>query len=58
MLFIVDTQLNLDPTDEDVVMFSVLDSSGTNSTVAWTNGTIPWEWATGTNIVAEKMYNE
>jgi hypothetical protein len=57
MLFIVDNQLNIDPTDEDVVMFSVLDGAGANSTVAWTNGTIPWEWATtGKAIVAGINY--
>jgi len=41
MLFIVDQQLNLDPTDEDVVVFKIADSgNSTGSGVSWTNGTI------------------
>jgi len=40
-LFIVDQQLNIDPTDEDVVIFKIkTDGSATNAGVAWTNGTI------------------
>jgi len=51
MLFIVDQQLNIDPTDEDVVVFKIADSgSATDSGVSWTNGTIDVAWtATGTN---------
>jgi hypothetical protein len=41
MLFIVDQQLNIDPTDEDVVIFKVADDSvASTSSVAWTNGTV------------------
>jgi hypothetical protein len=40
-MFIVDQQLNIDPTDEDVVIFkSKIDGSTTNAGVAWTNGTM------------------
>jgi hypothetical protein len=51
MLFIVDQALNIDPTDEDVVIFKVADSgSATGSGVAFTNGTINWQYlATATN---------
>jgi hypothetical protein len=49
MLFIVDQQLNIDPTDEDVVIFKVADSgSSIGSGVAWTNGTINYNWIGGT----------
>jgi len=47
-LFIVDQQLNVDPTDEDVVVFKVANSGATtNSGVAWTNGTINFNWVGG-----------
>lgn len=51
MLFIVDQALNIDPTDEDIVIFKVAhNGSSTDSTVAFTNGTINFEYlATGTN---------
>jgi len=51
MLFIVDQQLNIDPTDEDVVVFKIADDgSATGSGVSWTNGTIDARYlATGTN---------
>jgi len=51
MLFIVDQALNIDPTDEDVVIFKVASSgSATGSGVAFTNGTINPEYlATSTN---------
>jgi len=39
-LFIVDQQLNIDPTDEDVVIFKVAYDGLTTSSVAWTNGTV------------------
>jgi len=41
MLFIVDQQLNIDPTDEDVVIFKVA-QGGVSSTsqVQWSNGTL------------------
>ena len=46
MLFIVDQQLNIDPTDEDIVVFKVPhNGSSTDAAVAWTNGTIPSEFA-------------
>jgi len=39
-MFIVDQQLNIDPTDEDKVIFKVaINGTSTGSTVAWTNGT-------------------
>jgi len=44
-LFIVDQQLNIDPTDEDVVIFRVANDGGSNSTVAWTNGTLNYRLA-------------
>ena len=48
MLFIVDQQLNIDPTDEDVVIFKVADSAtASTSSVAWTNGTIPFQMSDG-----------
>jgi hypothetical protein len=41
MLFIVDQQLNIDPTDEEVVIFKVPhDGSATGAGVSFTNGTI------------------
>jgi len=41
MLFIVDQQLNIDPTDEDVVIFKVPnDGVSTGAAVSFTNGTI------------------
>jgi hypothetical protein len=41
MLFIVDQQLNIDPTDEDIVVFKVPhNGSATSAGVSWTNGTI------------------
>jgi len=51
MLFIVDQQLNIDPTDEDVVVFKVAhNGSATGSGVSWTNGTIDNAYlATATN---------
>jgi hypothetical protein len=51
MLFIVDQALNIDPTDEDIVIFKVAhNGSSTGSGVAFTNGTINYEYiATGTN---------
>jgi hypothetical protein len=51
MLFIVDQQLNLDPTDEDKVVFKVPhNGSATNAGVSWTNGTLDASWlVTGTN---------
>jgi hypothetical protein len=51
MLFIVDQALNIDPTDEDVVVFKIADSgSATGSGVSFTNGTIDAKYlATGTN---------
>jgi hypothetical protein len=42
-MFIVDQQLNIDPTDEDVVIFKVpTNGSSTGASVAWTNGTLNW----------------
>jgi hypothetical protein len=51
MLFIVDQALNIDPTDEDIVIFKVADSgSATGSGVAFTNGTINGDYlSTATN---------
>jgi len=40
MLFIVDQQLNIDPTDEDKVIFKVANDGLTTSSVSFTNGTI------------------
>jgi len=40
MLYIVDQQLNIDPTDEDKVIFKVANDGATTSSVAWTNGTL------------------
>lgn len=53
MLFIVDQQLNIDPTDEDVVIFAVdQDGLTTDSSVSWTNGTINGGLAAGTSTYA------
>jgi len=51
MLFIVDQQLNIDPTDEDVVVFKIgHNGSATGSGVSWTNGTIDTRYlSAGTN---------
>jgi hypothetical protein len=55
-LLINDQQLNIDPTDEDVIMFKVSTLGNTGvSTVAWTNGTIPWEWADAGAIGADMV---
>jgi hypothetical protein len=53
MLFIVDQQLNIDPTDEDVVIFKVANDGVTaGSSVAWTNGTINAGLDSGAYITA------
>jgi len=40
-MFIVDQQLNIDPTDEDVVIFKVpTNGTSTSAAVSWTNGTL------------------
>jgi len=45
MLFIVDQQLNIDPTDEDVVIFKVPNGGvATGASVSFTNGTINAGW--------------
>jgi hypothetical protein len=51
MLFIVDQALNIDPTDEDIVVFKVAhNGSSTGSGVSWTNGTIDSRYkVAGTN---------
>jgi hypothetical protein len=50
MMLINDQQLNIDPTDEDVVVFKVATNGTSNvNGVAWTNGTIPTNWAGGSN---------
>jgi hypothetical protein len=49
-LLINDQQLNIDPTDEDVIIFDVkTDGTSASNGVTWTNGTIPTNWAGGTN---------
>jgi hypothetical protein len=53
MLFIVDQQLNIDPTDEDVVIFKVAnDGVASTSSVSWTNGTINGDLVDGDNTSA------
>jgi hypothetical protein len=40
-MFIVDQQLNIDPTDEDKVIFKVItNGTSTSASIGWTNGTI------------------
>ncbi len=52
-LLINDQQLNIDPTDEDVVLFKVSTEGDLNtSSVMWTNGTIPWSFVDGTTMDA------
>jgi len=52
-LLINDNQLNIDPTDEDVVLFKVaIDGDRDTSNVAWTNGTIPGNWKIQTTMAA------
>jgi len=42
-MFIVDQQLNIDPTDEDKVIFKIPANGTTGeASVAWTNGTFNW----------------
>jgi len=42
-MFIVDQQLNIDPTDEDKVIFKVpTNGTTTGAGIAWTNGTFNW----------------
>jgi hypothetical protein len=53
MLFIVNQQLNIDPTDEDVVIFKVAnDGVASTSSVSWTNGTINGDLVDGDNTSA------
>jgi hypothetical protein len=61
-LLINDNQLNIDPTDEDVVLFSVNTAgSQTASSVAWSNGTVNYDWlnsgamAIGTSVGYDAM---
>ncbi|MDC0036036.1 hypothetical protein OAI97_01025 [Nitrosopumilus sp.] len=52
-MLINDQQLNIDPTDEDVVLFKVAtDGTQSTSSVAWTNGTIPGEWTVQSTFAA------
>ena len=49
-MFIVDQQLNIDPTDEDKVIFKVpTNGSSTAASVAWTNGTLNWSLVDATS---------
>ena len=49
-LLINDQQLNIDPTDEDVIIFDVkTDGTSASNGVTWTNGTMPTNWVGGTN---------
>jgi hypothetical protein len=56
-MFINDQQLNIDPTDEDVIIFLV-DSAGASasSSMAWTNGTIPGVLADGYHAMDRTTY--
>jgi hypothetical protein len=49
-LLINDQQLNIDPTDEDVIIFDVkTDGTSASNGVVWTNGTMPTNWVGGIN---------
>jgi len=55
-MFIVDQQLNIDPTDEDKVIFKVpTNGTTTGAGIAWTNGTFNWSLIEAGNWAANAV---